>query len=678
MNHNSDASPNRLLQESSLYLQQHAYNPVDWQPWGEEAWQQAQRENKLVWVSIGYSACHWCHVMEKECFEDNETAEIMNHHFVCIKVDREERPDVDSVYMDACQIMTGRGGWPLNVCCTPDRKPVYAGTYFPKAQWQQVLLQISQGWKQDPQAFRDYALKLMGQMQAMNGPEAEAATSLMSQQEWRETHERFCENIDWEYGGLNRSPKFMLPNQHEYNLDYLLSSESESAREYLHLSLIKMSQSGIYDCLRGGFYRYSTDRFWFAPHFEKMLYDNAQLISLYARAFAYSKAELYRTVALECLQFANDELRVGIPFGCALDADSEGHEGYYYTFPTTELETHLDSKSMNLAHALYTLKPEGNWENNRNILHGHLAPLQAMEQLKLSAQEYTEQLKQMKSQLRAIQDGRVRPGFDSKVLCSWNGLMLKALADASLFLPEPQYGQQAKELANWMWESFKKPQSLHHAFAQGQSYIPDQLEDYALFAQGLLALHKAMEDSQSLQRAEKLVDEALKLFYDPSEQQLWMLPLDQQELPVNKSDRTDDVINSSSSTFAWVCWELGQHLQRSDLSEIAQALYKQTQTAAMENPAWYSQWLRLGQALRHGGLEITLCGPWANQDQRRALLSELPSWCMVGTQHRAAKWTQQGKPEENNLYLCSRGQCFAPVQTPEQLWELIDECLGLS
>lgn len=677
MSHNPDAYPNRLLQEASPYLQQHAYNPVDWHPWGDEAWNLAAKENKLVWVSIGYSACHWCHVMEHESFEDQETAEIMNHHFINIKVDREERPDVDSVYMDACQLMTGRGGWPLNVCCTPDRRPIYAGTYFPNAQWKQLLLQLADGWRQQPDAFDDYANQMMKQLTEMHQAPSAYSHSALTRHTWTEAYERFSDEIDWEYGGLKRSPKFMLPNQHEYNLDVLLSSESETAREYLHLSLIKMSQSGIHDALRGGFYRYSTDRFWFAPHFEKMLYDNAQLISLYARAYAYSDAELYKEVVLSTLAFCQNELYQDGAYGCALDADSEGKEGYFYTFAYSELQSALDPETFELAQALFEPKPQGNWEDGRNILHGVQAPLQVIQSLGLSGAEYQARLARMKTQLLTLQNQRVRPGYDHKRLCSWNGLMLKALADAAYYLNEPKYLEEAQELADWMWEHFRGPKGLLHAHANGQAYIEGQLEDYAQFAQGLLALYQANPHADTLAKAQQLIDEALPLFYQAETKRLMLLRLDQQELPINKVDNTDDVISSANSSMALCLWELGLHLGDQQYSQIAEDLWKQVSEQALQQPQWYSQSMRLAQALMHGGMEITLCGQFRTPETRLALAKKLPSWVKIAYAGSPSVWSQQEPADQDLIFVCTQGQCFAPVKNLDQAWELIDEALGL-
>ncbi|MFM1898439.1 MAG: hypothetical protein RL577_679 [Bacteroidota bacterium] len=677
MSQNPDAYPNRLLQEASPYLQQHAYNPVDWHPWGNEAWEIAAKENKLVWVSIGYSACHWCHVMEHESFEDQETAEIMNHHFVNIKVDREERPDVDSVYMDACQLMTGRGGWPLNVCCTPDRRPLYAGTYFPNAQWKQVLLQLAEGWRTQPDTFRDYTHQLMEQLREMHQTPSSTSTSTLNRQTWSEAYDRFSQEIDWEYGGLKRSPKFMLPNQHEYNLDVLLSSESETAREYLHLSLIKMSQSGIYDTLRGGFYRYSTDRFWFAPHFEKMLYDNAQLVSLYARAYAYSGADLYKELVHATLAFCRSELYQDGAYGCALDADSEGKEGHFYTFSHSELKECLDSETFELAQALFEPKTEGNWEEGRNILHSVQAPLQVMQSLELNGAQFQAQLSRMKAQLVNFQNQRTRPGYDHKRLCSWNGLMLKALADAAFYANEPEYKAQALELSEWMWTHFRSEQGLLHAYAQDQAYIEGQLEDYAHFAQGLLAIYQAEPLVEILEKAQQLMEEALTLFYHSDTRQLMLLRLDQNELPINKVDNTDDVISSPNSSMALCLWELGLHLGESRYTRISEELWSQVSEQALQQPQWYSQWMRLAHALMHGGMEITLCGKFRQPETRLDLAKKLPSWVKIAFAGSPSVWSQQEPADQDLIFVCSQGQCFAPVQNLEQAWELIDEALGL-
>ncbi len=435
--------PNHLISSKSPYLQQHAFNPVEWYPWSELAWQKAKSENKLVLVSIGYSTCHWCHVMEHESFEDHETAEIMNIGMINIKVDREERPDIDMVYMDACQLMTGRGGWPLNVICLPDGRPVYAGTYFQKPQWQQLVLQLTSQYRSQPESFTEYAQKFMDELQKMNKVSTPTGEILnFSKKEALDIFEKYAQDIDWEHGAKQRAPKFMVPIQFEYALDFHLCTRIPEAKEYIHLSLLKMANGGIYDHIRGGFFRYSTDNRWFAPHFEKMLYDNAQLISLYSRAYAWSKADIYKEVVEQILSFCDRELTDAnsfLGYFSGLDADSEGVEGKFYTFTMNEIENGMNSHphppkfspaEIEFLKVAFGVTTEGNWEHHMNIIHTAKAPLQVIEDLNISAAEYHSLKSSVKSKLFELQESRIQPSLDYKIICSWNGLMIKALADA--------------------------------------------------------------------------------------------------------------------------------------------------------------------------------------------------------------------------------------------------------
>ncbi|NBP05783.1 MAG: thioredoxin domain-containing protein, partial [Bacteroidetes bacterium] len=531
---------NSLIHAGSPYLLQHAHNPVNWIEWHSELWQQAQRENKPVLISVGYSACHWCHVMEKECFEDEKTAELMNAFFINVKVDREERPDIDMVYMDACQLMTGRGGWPLNVFCLPDGRPVYAGTYFPNEKWQQILLQIHSLWAHDKDKALDYANKVIHGMKGMNDIVSSGA-SQFSKSELPALYDKLAEGFDWDEGGFNRVPKFPLPNQYEFLLDYYLQADHEEpdlivAVDFTHFSLLKMANGGIYDHLRGGFCRYSTDGKWFAPHFEKMLYDNAQLISLYSRAYTIKNAPLYKEIATECIQFCLNELSDGNAFFSALDADSEGVEGKFYVFSHAEMEQCLNAEELEFAKTVFSCTETGNWEHGQNILYRKLAPLQVLETLNIDVSSYTALLKTVKQKLRDFQDLRPRPGLDNKIIAAWNGLMLKALANAGLFLNNPDYINRAEKLAVWIQQNLWSDAELYRIHSRGKSSIPGFLEDYAYVSEGLLALYTATGNEEFAHFAKILAEKAIQKFRDPETGTFYFTPEDGETLIVRKTD----------------------------------------------------------------------------------------------------------------------------------------------
>ena len=421
---------NQLIHETSPYLLQHAHNPVNWYPWGKEALDKAQKENKLIIVSIGYAACHWCHVMEHESFENEEVAKYMNDNFVAIKVDREERPDIDQVYMNAVQLLTGSGGWPLNCIALPDGRPIYGGTYFPKIQWINMLTQVSDFVKQNPDKAEQQAKSLTQGVQSsemiyLNTEEAKFTTDDLNSifTTWKS-------NIDFKNGGYNRAPKFPLPAGYQFLLHYNYITEDADALKAVTTTLNKMADGGIYDQIGGGFSRYSTDAYWKVPHFEKMLYDNAQLVSLYSSAYQKTKDPKYKIIVTETLDFIQRELtsKEG-GFYSSLDADSEGEEGKFYVWTKSELQKALGNKA-DLIIDYYNVTEKGNWENSQNILFKSATDKKIADKYNITERELTKRVLEAKKILLKERKKRIRPGLDDKILTSWNALMLKAYIDA--------------------------------------------------------------------------------------------------------------------------------------------------------------------------------------------------------------------------------------------------------
>lgn len=669
---------NSLIHAGSPYLLQHAHNPVNWIEWHKELWQQAQRENKPVLISVGYSACHWCHVMEKECFEDEKTAELMNAFFINVKVDREERPDIDMVYMDACQLMTGRGGWPLNVFCLPDGSPIYAGTYFPIDKWQQVLLQIHTLWNHDQEKAREYAAKVMNGLKGMNEVISVNST-LFTKAEIPALYEKIAEGFDWEEGGANRVPKFPLPNQYEFLLDYYLQTGNEEALDFTHLSLLKMANGGIYDHLRGGFCRYSTDGKWFAPHFEKMLYDNAQLISLFSRAYSISDAPLYKEIATECIHFCLKELSDGTAFFSALDADSEGVEGKFYVFSHEEMNQCLVEDELEFAQTVFSCTENGNWEHGQNILHRKLAPLQVLETLNMDVSSYTALLRTVKQKLRDFQDLRPRPGLDNKIIAAWNGLMLKALAEAGLYLNNPEYLHRAEKLASWIAENLWQNNVLYRIYSRGKASIPAFLEDYACVAEGLTALYTATGKPKYAHFAKTLADTAIQKFRDTETGAFYFSPQDGENLIVRKTDLADDVINSSVSVMAHTLGKLGTIFQKNGYMAMGIDLMGFVKKQLSEYPGWYSNWGRMALSSSSGLIQVTCTGPQSEQAAHK-LLFALPS-------HSQVSFTESGndlpqftgkKLDSLHIYVCLGETCLEPVHNAEQAIEMIQDLISLN
>ncbi|MBA2407111.1 MAG: thioredoxin domain-containing protein, partial [Chitinophagales bacterium] len=430
---------NHLIHESSPYLLQHAHNPVNWYAWNDETLKKARDENKLLLVSIGYSACHWCHVMEHESFEDEKTAQIMNEHFICIKIDREERPDIDQVYMTAVQLMTGRGGWPLNCIALPDGRPVYGGTYFPKEQWNDVLLNLANLYETDPEKAEEYADKLTTGIQQAeivksNTEKPEFSLSLLN-----ETVAAWKGHFDTKEGGSDYAPKFPLPNNYRFLLRYAHEVKDEAVMKQVELSLRKMAFGGIYDQIGGGFARYSTDSLWKVPHFEKMLYDNAQLVSLYSEAYQATKEPLYKQVVYETLEWVKREMtNEEGAFYSALDADSESEEGKFYVWTKAELQQILGS-DFNLFSDYYNVNRTGYWEHDNYILLRDKTDEEFAKENKMDFSALQKKIEELKVKMLDVREKRVRPGLDDKTLTSWNAMMMRGYADAYMVFGEKEF-----------------------------------------------------------------------------------------------------------------------------------------------------------------------------------------------------------------------------------------------
>ena len=487
-NHNMEHEhTNELINETSPYLLQHAHNPVDWRPWGEEAFAKAKAENKLVIVSIGYSACHWCHVMEHESFEDDSASAVMNDRYVCIKVDREERPDVDQIYMNAVQLMTGRGGWPLNCIVLPDGRPIWGGTYFRKDKWIEQINQIADFYETQPDKAIEYAVKLtqgIKQSELVVLNKEEAAFDKSKLEEVYVSWEQRFDNVE---GGPDRSPKFPIPNNYQFLLRYAHLSNNQAALDHVKLTLDKIAYGGIYDHLGGGITRYSTDELWKVPHFEKMLYDNGQIISLYSEAYQKFKDPDYKNLIYGTLAFIERELMSEEgAFYSALDADSDGEEGKFYIWKKEELTTLLGD-NYELFADYYNVNRKGYWEHDNYILLRDEDEETLAKKHNLSLEDLQAKMAVSKAILMKERDTRIRPGLDDKTLTSWNGLMLKGYVDAYLTFGDQHFLDVALENANFILsKQLRKDGGLNHSYKEGRTTINGYLEDYAFVIDAFL------------------------------------------------------------------------------------------------------------------------------------------------------------------------------------------------
>ncbi len=533
---------NRLIGETSPYLLQHAHNPVDWYPWGEEALRRAKEENKPILLSVGYSACHWCHVMERESFENEEIAALMNAHFVNVKVDREERPDIDHIYMSAVQMLAGQGGWPMTVFLTPDGKPFYGGTYYPpedrygRPGFPRILQAVAEAWRERREQIEQQSeeiLRHLKQMSALDLP-AKAAT----QEIFDRAYQQLRMSFDRRLGGFGDAPKFPQPMILDFLLRYAVRTREREPLEMALFTLEKMAFGGIYDQLGGGFHRYSTDSYWLVPHFEKMLYDNAQLALTYLRAYQITGDAFYRRIVEETLDYVRREMTA--PFGgfySTQDADSEGEEGRFFVWTEEEIREILGSDDAALFCRYYDVTPRGNWEH-KNILNVTAPPDAFARAVRMEPEAFLQRLEAMRRRLFEAREKRIKPGRDEKVLVSWNGLMLAAFADAGAVLRRADYLQTAVNNAEFVLrEMYRAPgageaarlmhtgkevlveEPMHpaqRAAAFRVAPIPGFLEDYAAYADGLLRLYEATFERRWLEAARALADAILERFSDPN------------------------------------------------------------------------------------------------------------------------------------------------------------------
>ncbi|MEY3438045.1 MAG: hypothetical protein RL265_630, partial [Bacteroidota bacterium] len=513
---------NQLIHETSPYLLQHAHNPVNWVPFSDGVFEQAKRENKLVLISVGYSACHWCHVMEHECFEDEEVADLMNTYFINVKVDREERPDVDQVYMTAVQLITQKGGWPLNCFTLPDGRPIYGGTYFPKDQWMHILRSLEHTFKNDREKAEEYAANLHEGIKNSELIAVAVKRDSFSEEKLHELVLRWSRNFDAMEGGESRAPKFPLPNNYEFLLEYGVKYENLKVLKHVELTLDKMAMGGIYDQVGGGFSRYSVDMLWKVPHFEKMLYDNGQLLHLYAQAYNYFRKPLYKRVVYQTIEWLQREMltKEGA-FYSALDADSEGDEGKFYCWKPEELQALL-GEDYAWVKDFYAVNQRGFWEGEKYILLRTESDQEFARKMNWTNVEFEEAIAKLNQKLLDERTHRVRPGTDDKCLTSWNAMTLKGLCQAYSAFGEEEFLQLAHKNARWILESqLQEDGKLLRNYKNGKANIPAFLEDYAHVIDAFIDFYQITFDIQWLEKAQILTQTTLEHFHDSTSQMFY-------------------------------------------------------------------------------------------------------------------------------------------------------------
>ena len=661
-------SPNRLLHSQSPYLLQHAHNPVDWYPWGPEALTKAIQENKPILVSIGYSACHWCHVMERESFEDEATAELMNAHYVCIKIDREERPDLDNIYMDAVQAMGLQGGWPLNVFLMPNQKPFYGGTYFPNAKWKQLLGNIADAFVAHPEQLAESA---EGFGRSLNRKETEkygiqAGEVELDADELVAISAKLAVQFDPEWGGMNRVPKFPMPAIWHFTLDYALAASRKDLREEVFFTLRKMGMGGIYDHLRGGFARYSVDGEWFAPHFEKMGYDNGQLMELYAKAYQVSQDPFFLEKVAETKDWLVAEMiQEEGGFHAAQDADSEGVEGKFYTWTYSELEGLLGA-DFDWFSRLYSLKPEGNWEEGVNILFQTESYASIAESFAMPLAGLMEKLRAHKERLLVYRNQRIFPGKDDKVLAGWNGLLDAGLIQAYFATGEETYLELALRNLQFVREKLFKEGQLYRSYKNGLAYTPAFLEDYAALLKASLMAYSASGDATWLGLGQQLAEVVMDRFYDPTDGFFFFSDPSAEKLIANKKELFDNVIPSSNSLLARGFHRLGLLTYEEKYGKVASRMLGGMKELVEREPGFLCNWANFYLESLVPTAEIAIVGRGAKAKamalQQGYLPNAVVAWSETPTE--SVPLLQQKTPDsEGNalIYVCVDRRCLRPL-----------------
>ena len=664
--------PNNLLNETSPYLLQHAHNPVNWYPWGEEALNRAEAEDKPILVSIGYAACHWCHVMERESFENEATAAIMNEHFINIKIDREERPDLDHIYMDALQAMSGNGGWPLNVFLTPDRKPFFGGTYYPpvkafnRSSWTEVLQSVNTAFQTKRQEVDAQAQNLVAHLQNANQFGApKPGANLFTEDNLQLMATAILQTGDKEWGGFGHAPKFPQTFSIRFLLNHYHHTKQQEALDQALLSLDKMIQGGIYDQVGGGFARYSTDKEWQAPHFEKMLYDNALLISALAEAYQLTGRPRYKEVIEQTLAFIEREL-LSPQFGfySALDADSEGVEGKFYTWQLPEIEALLGNDAALFA-ALYQLTPEGNWhEGNTNILWLGDS-IEAFAKLnQLDVNELKDKIQTWNALLLKTRSQRVRPLLDDKVLLGWNALMITAYVDAHAATGNDHYRQIAEKSIDFLENNLHTADGWKHTWKNEARY-PAFLDDYAMLIQAYTRLQEITGNSAYLHKAAAITHTVMNDFCETESGFFYFTHRHQQDVVVRKKEVYDGATPSGNALMATNLAYLGIIYNKPEWIEQAGSMITSLGQTIVRYPGSFGCWGALLQHLTYGFNEIAVVGENAGIQTKKLILNYLPGKVLQQAKKENQEFPllQNRTPENNNtyLYLCKNYTCHQPT-----------------
>ena len=659
---------NDLVNETSPYLLQHAYNPVNWKAWNEATLDVAKEQNKLIVVSIGYSSCHWCHVMEEESFENDSIAKIMNDNFINIKVDREERPDVDKVYMNAVQLMTGKGGWPLNCITLPDGRPVFGGTYFTKNQWSKILKDVSKLYKENPQKVEEYAQRVTEGIQTSELITLNKEEAVFKNEEIIAGINLSREQLDTINGGFKGAPKFPMPNTLDYLLRYQYHFNEPELFKYIKKSLTKMAYGGIYDQIGGGFSRYSVDNRWHIPHFEKMLYDNAQLVSVYSKAYLQDKNELYKNIVKETLAFVNDELNANNgAFYSSLDADSKNEnneleEGVFYTWTKQELKALI--KDYKLFANYYNVNTTGFWENDLYVLIRDQSVTEFAKKNKLTKDELKQKIADWKSTLTLARNKRNKPNLDDKILTSWNALMLQGYIDAFRAFDDNEYLDKAVKIAEFLVKNqLRGDGGLNRNFKNGKSTINGYAEDYATVIQAFISLHEVTLNEKWLLLSKKIMEYTITHFFDSTSGMFFYTSNEDPNLIARKTEVIDGVISSSNSIIGNNLFKLGHYFSDKKMTKISEQMLNNLKIEITKNPLGYSNWMHLMTNLTQPFYEVAVVGENANSVTKELFKKYLPNILISASDKESELPLLEYKYIEGEtlIYVCVNGACKLPL-----------------
>lgn len=660
---------NELQFETSPYLLQHANNPVHWKAWNPKSLELAKETNKLIIVSVGYSACHWCHVMEHETFEDTAAAAVMNRSFINIKVDREERPDIDAVYMKAVQIMTGRGGWPMNVVCLPDGRPVWGGTYFRKEEWMDTLEQLQQLYLSAPEKMLDYAEKLHQGINAISLVQQSDNNANFDADNLKALVEKWKKSFDWEFGGYSRAPKFMMPSNYSFLLRYAYQNKDSELSEFVNLTLTRMAYGGLFDTVGGGFSRYSVDMKWHVPHFEKMLYDNGQLVSLYSEAYRLTHNPLYKKTIEKTLSFISKELTApNGGFYSALDADSltaQGHleEGAYYVWNKEELRT-IVGEDFELFAIVFNINDFGYWENGNYVLIQSESLETIAQRFNLEVIELQNKKENWEKLLYASREKRKKPRLDDKCLTSWNALMLKGFVDAYKAIGNKSYLDIALKNADFIIENLWTSEgNLLHNHKNGKNTINGYLEDYCFVIEAFISLYETTLDGKWLQNSRQLTDYCFDHFYEPASGFFTFTSDIDTALITKHYELEDNVIVASNSAMANNLYKLGIYFENSYYEAVAQKMLNHI-LPNIDYPSAFSNWLHAFLNFSDSNKELAVCGENALENILLLQKEYLPNVVLAGTHKPSELPFLKARFEKGKdlFYLCQNKTCEQPLE----------------